>query len=74
MRDVNRLDDFYTVLAMVHKKCFPDWRFGQLVQNFIGWHVGKYGKDVFYLEEDAMIDRIIEYSETNSPWVRREKV
>lgn len=33
-RYADRLDGFYDVLRDVHKKHFPDWRFGQLMTNF----------------------------------------
>ena len=51
MRDPDRLDYFYEVLKKDHKNYFPDWRFGQLIYNFLGW----YGADPFYLEEDAFL-------------------
>jgi hypothetical protein len=51
MRNPDRLDPFYNKLCKIHKEKFPDWRFGQLVFNFIRW----YG-DPFYLEEDKFIE------------------
>ena len=30
MRDINRLDKFYDELKEIHKKHFPDWRYGNL--------------------------------------------
>ena len=70
MRKPERLNDFYTALMEVHKRSFPDWRFGQLIQNFLGWYVYKYKRDVFFLEEDAIIQRIYEYANETSPLYR----
>lgn len=57
MRDVKRLDKFYDELREVHAKSFPDWRFGQLMFNFIS-ECG----DPFYLEEDKFIEEIKKYA------------
>ena len=70
MRNKERLNEFYAVLSEVHKRSFPDWRFGQLIQNFLGWYVHKYKSDIFYLEEDRMIQRIYIYANEESPWFR----
>lgn len=56
MRDANRLDDFYDKIKEIHKKEFPDWRFGQFIINFCGY----YG-DPFYLEEDKFIEKLENY-------------
>lgn len=57
MRDVKRLDKFYDELREVHAKSFPDWRFGQLMFNFIS-ECG----DPFYWEEDEFIEEIKKYA------------
>ena len=52
MRDVNRL----------HMDNFPDWRFGQLVNNLERWlQVNKKINDIFYIEEDTMLRYINEF-------------
>lgn len=51
MRDVKRLDNFYNELKQIHKTYFPDWRFGQLISNFLSY----ISKDCFYWEEDKFI-------------------
>ena len=61
MRDPNRLDDFYTTLCKIHKESFPDLRFGQLVLNLSDWLAAKKQIDIFFPEEDKMINYIIEY-------------
>ena len=54
MRDPNRLYKFYENLRDIHMTHFSDWRFGQLVINFIEWYYNKYGRDIFYIEDDKM--------------------
>ena len=56
MRDSARLDKFYDTLKEYHKKYLPDWRFGQLIINFIS-DCG----DPFYYEEDELIEKFKEY-------------
>ena len=52
MRDINRLDDFYDELKIIHKECFPDWRFGQFMCNLERWLQANKGlTDIFYIEE-----------------------
>lgn len=56
MRDAARLDNFYDTLKEYHKKYLPDWRFGQLIINFIS-DCG----DPFYYEEDELIEKFKKY-------------
>lgn len=56
MRDANRLDVFYDKMKEIHKREFPDWRFGQFIINFIG-----YCGDPFYFEEDKFIKKLESY-------------
>ena len=58
MRDKNRLYGFYGQLCDIHRKNFPDWRFGQFISNFVEWFRLQTGRDIFYLEDD---DRAIQY-------------
>ena len=60
MRDINRLDNFYDELKRIHKYV-PDWRFGQLIMNFMSWYYNKYKNDCFYIEEDKMLNYIEEF-------------
>ena len=64
MRDPNRLDKFYNELAKMHKESFPDWRFGQLCSNFFGWLMSQKKVDLFFPEEDKMLEYFKEYSQT----------
>lgn len=65
MRNVNRIFPLMGNLAgMWATKC-PDWRFGQLIENFRRWHGGKYGNsDIFYLKDDIFESRFVEYMKT----------
>ena len=51
MRDPERLDAFYDELKRIHKTYFPDWRFGQLVEN----------ENIFIEKLQNIIDNIIIY-------------
>lgn len=62
MRDPNRLDKFYDEMKEIHKRYFPDWRVGQLCANFFGWLMAEKGRDLFFPEEDEMIEHLREYA------------
>lgn len=69
MRDPNRLDNFYTELCQIHKEYFSDWRFSQLCSNFFGWLAGTKKADLFFPEEDEMLEYLHEYCKGSvSPW------
>ena len=53
MRDINRIDK---VLAEVGEqwKRLPDWRLGQLFNNF----QRREGNDLFYYEEDRFVEHL----------------
>lgn len=61
MRDINRLDKFYDELKEIHKKHFPDWRFGQFLVNVLADWQAKTKRDIFFLEEDEMIQIFRDY-------------
>lgn len=61
MRDVERIDPFLTEIGSIWKEYFPDWRFGQLMYNFMC----VYG-DPFYWEEDNFLNKFKEYAKYNS--------
>lgn len=60
MRDVNRLYALYEDVRANHSK-LPDWRFMQLMLNFLSWHYRMYGTDGFYIEDDEFLDRLHEF-------------
>ena len=68
MRKVERLDKFYDELKEIHKKSFPDMRFGQLMMNFLGFVNSTKKRDPFFPEEDEMIELFKEYANSNSMW------
>lgn len=70
MRNPNRLDAFYEEMKEIHKRSFPDWRFGQLVSNFFGWLMSEKKKDLFFPEEDEMIGYFREFANDTSPLYR----
>lgn len=61
MRKAERLDDFYAEKCRLHKKYLPDFRVGQLDSSFYGWLMNTKGKDLFFPEDDDMIDLFREY-------------
>lgn len=65
MRDINRLDKFYDELKEIHKKHFPDWRFGQFLVNVLADWQAKTKRDIFFLEEDEMIQIFRDYKLMN---------
>lgn len=66
MRNPDRLDNLYNTLHDVHKKYIPDWRFGQFMNNFLGWCVStKRCSDIFFPEDNKWIEWINEYINEN---------
>lgn len=61
MRNPDRLDSFYNEFKGLHKTYFSDWRFGQLCSNFFGWLMSKKGVDLFFPEENKMLEYFKEY-------------
>ena len=57
MRDPNRIDEFCADLAAVWKEV-PDWRFGQLIMNVLGFE-GR--PDVFYAEDKLLMEHFRGY-------------
>lgn len=61
MRDVNRLYKFYDELRDIHMTYFPDWRFGQMVVNVLSEWQSREDRDIFYLEEDEILQIFKDY-------------
>lgn len=57
MRDTKRIDLFLQDLGEIWKNDFPDWRFGQLIMNFLG----ELKNDPFYYEEDRLMEELIKF-------------
>ena len=65
MRKPERLDLFYEELKEIHKRSFPDMRFGQFILNALGWVSQTKGRDPFFPEEDEMLNLIKEYANSS---------
>lgn len=57
MRNPNRIYEFMKYLTEVWVSYFPDWRFGQFIENIRNY----YGGDLFYLEEEDFKNLVSEY-------------
>ena len=55
MRDINRIKPFVEELERVWSE-LPDWRFGQLMSNFLGFAMTKTGRDIFFIEDYEMLE------------------
>ena len=60
MRDINRIEPMMAEFTEFWK-AHPDWRFGQLIMNFISWYYQKYKKDCFYIEDNEILKYIEEF-------------
>lgn len=54
MRDPARIKPFMQKFAHMWQQHVPDWRFGQLMSNFLGFVVAETNRDIFYIEDDEM--------------------
>jgi len=61
MRDPARVQKFFAELTELWLEYCPDWRFGQLLSN---WILAE-GRDPFYWEEDKFIKELKEFMEKN---------
>ncbi len=68
IRKAERLDNFYEELKEIHKKSFPDMRFGQFILNVLGWISSTKKRDPFFPEDNEMLDLIKEYANSNLMW------
>lgn len=64
MRDKNRLDGFYEQVCDIHKRYFPDMRFGQLFSSVTNWLWIYESTDIFNLEEEQMVKRLKDFAVT----------
>ena len=58
MRDPNRIYKFCNQLAEIWTTKCPDWRFGQLIENFKRY-IGV--QDLFFIEDDKLEEKIKDY-------------
>lgn len=62
MRNVERIKPFLEKLQIIWEQDFPDWRFGQLMENFLMWIHSEKKRDPFYVEEKQMLAYLEEFS------------
>ena len=62
-RNPERLENLYEEVKQIHKRSFPDWRFIQLMYNFLGWIQSEKKVDGWYYEEDKALELLKEYAE-----------
>ena len=60
MRDPKRIDEFCDELKKMWHRV-PDWRFGQLMSNFLGEVSAITERDIFFIEDDEMLEYVAEY-------------
>jgi hypothetical protein len=66
MRDTNRIEPFLAKLGEYWKKV-PDWRFGQLMVNFLG----QLERDPFFYEENELLEEMEKYfRKPKDGWIR----
>ena len=68
MRDKNRIPVFIKELERIWMQCYPDWRFGQLMMNFLNYVALEQKRYPFFPEEDEMVELFKEYANSNSIW------
>ena len=68
MRDPKRLDKFFDEFRRIYKKEFPDWRFFQLMSNFMGWVYQEKKKDPWFIEENQCLELFKEFAGEMSPY------
>lgn len=61
MRDSTRINPFTQQLAYMWQQHVPDWRFGQLMSNFLGFVVAETHRDIFFIEDDEMEDLMLKF-------------
>lgn len=57
MRDPKRIYKFCNNLAQLWSEV-PDWRFGQLITNIARSYMSETGRDIFYVEDNELMDRM----------------
>lgn len=61
MRDLKRLKPIYDKICHLHETKIPDWRIGQFLLNFIEWYYSKYHRDIFYIPDEKIFNKIEEF-------------
>ncbi len=62
MRDINRIDKIIDVLRETWKSV-PDWRLGQLFENFKRYMKAEEGLDgMFFIEDDELLEKLEKFN------------
>lgn len=61
MRDPTRIKPFAQKLAHMWQQHVPDWRFGQLMSNFLGFVVAETNRDIFFIEDGEMESLMLKF-------------
>lgn len=61
MRSKDRIAPFLDEVRKVWETQLTDMRFGQLMSNLESYAHNKYGRDLFYMEEDELLDLLKEF-------------
>ena len=61
MRNTDRIKVFCDELAELWEEYVPDWRFGQLISNVFGTIYARTKRDIWFLEEDELMNEIRKY-------------
>lgn len=61
IRNPERIDEFTKELNRIWKTYFLDWRFGQLMMNFLSWVQCEKKLDLFFPEEEQMLTYLREF-------------
>lgn len=61
MRDPTRIKPLMQKLAHMWQQHVPDWRFGQLMSNFLGFVVAETNRDIFFIEDEEMKNLILKF-------------
>lgn len=61
MRDPTRIKPLMQKLAHMWQQHVPDWRFGQLMSNFLGFVVAETNRDIFFIEDEEMENLILKF-------------
>lgn len=61
MRNAARIVPFMTKLTHMWQQYVPDWRFGQLMSNFLGFVVSETHCDIFFIEDKEMEKLVLKF-------------
>lgn len=62
MRRKDRIKPFLDELATLWGDEFQDWRFGQLMSNFVSWLWQEKNIDIFFIEENRFLELFREFA------------